>query len=172
MGKIIFILGGARSGKSSHSLKLAGAVRGRAAFVATCAPLDKEMEKRIEKHKSSRPLNWQTFEERRNLPALMAKIGSKFRVIIVDCLTLYLTNLLLAGLDEAAIERNIGQLLQTVKAVKSKTLIVSNEVGLGIVPQNRLARKFRDLAGRINQIVAEKSDEVIFMVSGLPIKVK
>ncbi len=172
MGKITFILGGARSGKSSHSLKLAGAVRGKVAFVATCAPLDKEMQQRIEKHKSSRPVNWQTFEERQNLPALIARIGPKFRVIIIDCLTLYLTNLLLAGLDEETIERNIGQLLQTLKTVKSKTLIVSNEVGLGIVPNNRLGRMFRDLAGRINQIVAEKSDEIIFMVSGLPLKVK
>ena len=172
MGKIIFILGGARSGKSSYAVESAKRLGKKVAFIATCPPVDKEMKERIALHRKKRPFNWQTFEEPQNLPPLLKKISPQFNVIIIDCLTLFISNLLSEGLDDAVIEDRIRKLLGVLKQGKCKTIIVSNEVGLGIVPGNRLARRFRDLAGRINQLVTQKADDVFFMFSGLPSKIK
>ncbi len=172
MAKIIFILGGARSGKSRLAIKLAKKDARKVAFIATCMALDREMEKRISLHKRNRPINWQTFEAPKDIALLLKKIGSKFEIIIIDCLTLLVSDLLLKGLKEKAIEDKINKILDTLKKIKAKSIIVSNEVGLGIVPKNKLARDFRDIAGRVNQIVAEKSDEAFFMLAGIPIKIK
>lgn len=172
MGKIVFILGGARSGKSRFAIKLAGERARRIAFIATCAPGDSEMKMRINLHKKIRPAHWQTFEEPHDIPLLLKKIGSKFEAIIIDCLTLLISNFLLEGLKEVAIEDRINSILNSVRKINAKVIIVSNEVGLGIVPENKLARDFRDIAGRINQIVADKADEVFFLLSGIPWRVK
>ena len=172
MDKITFITGGARSGKSRFALKLARDCGGRTAFIATCKPLDREMKKRIAIHKRSRPRHWQTFEENLRLPALLNKIGPKFDTIVIDCLTLLVSDFMLKGGKEAAIENEANKIMQALKKIKSRSIIVSNEVGLGIVPKNKLAREFRDIAGRINQIAADKSDRVFFMVSGIPWRVK
>lgn len=171
MGKITFVLGGARSGKSAYSLKLAKKYK-KVAFVATCLHLDKEMKKRIELHKKSRPSYWRTFESTQGISSLLEEIGSKFEVIIIDCLTLWVSGLLFSGLMEDAIEEEIIKTLSVLKKIKGSSIIVSNEVGLGIVPRNKLARRFRDIAGRINQLVAAKSNNVFFMISGLPLKIK
>lgn len=171
MGKITFILGGARSGKSTYALKLAKKYK-KVAFIATCKPLDLEMRRRIKLHKKIRPAHWQTFEPTQDIPLLLKKISSKFEVIIIDCLTLLVSNLLLRGLKEGAVEEKIEEMLSMLKRLKSSSIIVSNEVGLGIVPKNKLARDFRDIAGRINQIVADKSGEVFFLVSGIPWRIK
>lgn len=171
-GKIIFVLGGARSGKSSYAIKLAETFGRKVAFIATCQPLDKEMQRRIVLHKKSRSARWQTFEEPQAISSLLKKNRNKFEVILIDCLTLLVSNLLLKNLKEDAIENEINMILSILKKSKAKSIIVSNEVGLGIVPKNRLGRRFRDLAGRINQMVAEKADEVFFMVSGLPLTIK
>lgn len=170
MSKIIFIIGGARSGKSRHALKLANGKK--IAFIATCQPLDKEMKKRIALHKKARPLNWQTFEEFHDIPALLKKIGNKFDVILIDCLTLLITNLLLKKYNSGEIENEIKKILSVLKTIKAKSIIVSNELGLGIVPRNKLAREFRDIAGRVNQIAASGSDQVFFMIAGIPLKIK
>ena len=172
MGKIIFLLGGARSGKSQFAIKLAKKDARKVAFIATCVGLDREMEKRISLHKKNRPSNWQTFEAPKDIALLLKKIGPKFEIIIIDCLTLLVSDLLLKGLREEAIENKINKILAALKKIKAKSIIVSNEVGLGIVPKNKLARDFRDIAGRTNQIVAEKSDEVFFMLAGISIKIK
>lgn len=171
MGKITFILGGARSGKSQFAIKLARKKAKKVAFIATCQPKDLEMKKRIALHRKIRPTIWQTFEEPQDLTLLLKEIGSKFELIIIDCLTLWISNLLLKGVKASAIENKINKIMVALKAAKSQSIIVSNEVGLGIVPENRLARDFRDIAGRINQIVADKSSEVFFMVSGIPVKI-
>lgn len=171
MGKITFILGGARSGKSTYALSLAKK-RKKVAFIATCQGLDQEMQKRIKLHKKTRPLHWQTFEEPQKISALLSKISGEFEVILIDCLTLLVSNLMLGGNKENVIEEEIKKILIAVKKIKSQVIIVSNEVGLGIVPNNKLARDFRDIAGKINQIVAKESDEVFFMVSAMPLKVK
>lgn len=172
MRKITFVLGGARSGKSRFAIKLAKEKFSKVAFIATCLGLDREMNGRIEIHKKNRPSNWQTFDAPGDIPLLLEKIGSKFELIIIDCLTLLVSGLLLKGLREEVIENKINKVLAALKKIKAKSIIVSNEVGLGIVPKNKLARDFRDIAGRINQIVAEASDRVFFMASGIPLKIK
>lgn len=172
MGKIIFILGGARSGKSRFAIKLAKERAKKVAFIATCQPKDLEMKKRINIHKKARPRNWQSFEEPEDLSLLLKRIGSKFEVIVIDCLTLWVSNLLIKGLKEYLIKNKVNKMLAILRRIRGKSIIVSNEVGLGIVPENKLARDFRDIAGRINQIIAEKSDEVFFLVSGIPLRIK
>lgn len=172
MSKITFILGGARSGKSSYAVELAKRFNKKTAFIATCLPLDAEMRKRIELHRKKRPSHWQTFEETKDISSLLKKMGSTYSVVIIDCLTLLISNLLLEGLDDYTIEDRINKILKTLKSQKCKSIIVSNEVGLGIVPGNHMTRRFRDLAGKINQSVANEASEVFFMVSGLPSKIK
>ncbi|MBM3246095.1 MAG: bifunctional adenosylcobinamide kinase/adenosylcobinamide-phosphate guanylyltransferase [Candidatus Omnitrophica bacterium] len=171
MGKITFIIGGGRSGKSSYALSLAKKYK-KVAFIATCAPGDSEMKKRIRLHQKSRPENWQTFEELRDIPAALKRIGPEFNLIIIDCLTLLVSNLFLEGLKEKNIADEIKKTLILLKKIKGHSIIVSNEVGLGIVPQHKLTRDFRDIAGRVNQIVAKEADKAFFMVSGLALKLK
>lgn len=171
MGKFIFILGGARSGKSSYALLLAKKYE-NVAFIATCLPLDKEMKKRIKMHREIRPKHWETFEEERNIAARLKNIGDKFECIIIDCLTLLVSNLLFRKKGARLIEKEIIEMLSVLKKIKAKTIIVSNEVGLGIVPANKLARDFRDIAGRVNQIVAKSANEAYFLISGMPVKIK
>ena len=172
MGEITFILGGARSGKSSHALELAKRKGKGVAFIATSQALDEEMAKRIELHKEKRPSDWQTFEEPKDLAPLLKRIDVKIGLVIIDCLTLLISNLVSEKLEDEAIEKKIEEMLRVVKSAAFETIVVSNEVGLGIVPQNSLARRFRDLAGRVNQIVATEANEVLFMVSGMPSKIK
>lgn len=171
MGKITFILGGARSGKSSYAIKLAQGYK-KVAFIATSQALDKEMQQRIKLHQKARPAHWKTFEESKNIAPLLKKIGNDFECVIIDCLTLLVSNLLLGGYSQKIIENKINEILKGLKKNKSRVMVISNEVGLGIVPENKLARDFRDIAGKTNQIAAEAADEVFFMVSGIPIKIK
>jgi adenosylcobinamide kinase/adenosylcobinamide-phosphate guanylyltransferase len=171
MGKITFILGGARSGKSRYALEVA-LKYGKVAFIATCQPLDDEMKMRIHTHKKHRPKSWQTFEEPQDIYGLLKKIKSKFELIIIECLTLWVSNLLLKGAKEKEIISKLDRAIDSLKKSKAESIIVSNEVGLGIVPKNKLSRDFRDIAGKLNQLVAKDADEVILMVSGLPIKIK
>ncbi len=172
MAKITFILGGARSGKSAYALKIAKNMGASVAFIATGEPLDREMKERIALHKDKRPKDWKTFEEPLEPVSVLKKVGAKFDVVIIDCLTLLIANLMQKGLKEAAIETKINELLSVLKKIQTQAIIVSNEVGLGIVPVNKLTRDFRDIAGRINQLVAEKADRVFFLVSGLPWRIK
>ena len=172
MAKIIFILGGARSGKSSYAIALAKKGRRKTAFIATCQALDKEMRGRIMLHQKTRPKDWHTFEEAYNVSGLVNKIGVKFEIIIIDCITLLVSNLMLKGLSADAIQKEISSILAALNKSKARVIIVSNEVGLGIVPRNKLARNFRDLAGQVNQIIASKADEVFFMAAGIPLKIK
>ena len=171
MGKITFILGGARSGKSTHALKLANKYK-KVAFIATCEGRDSEMRQRIALHRKNRPKNWKTFEEPQEVFRLLKEVCGKFELVLIDCLTLLVANLLLKKTKASAIEARVDEIIALLKKGKSDSIIVSNEVGLGIVPDNKLGRDFRDIAGRINQIVAQAADEVIFMASGLPLKVK
>ncbi|MFH0856200.1 MAG: bifunctional adenosylcobinamide kinase/adenosylcobinamide-phosphate guanylyltransferase [Candidatus Omnitrophota bacterium] len=171
MGKITLILGGARSGKSTQALNLAKGSKG-VAFIATGEGLDQEMEERILEHKAARPDNWKTFEEPKELAGLLAKLDGPFDCIIIDCLTLLVSNLLLSGCKDQLIADKIKASLLQLRKRKAKAIIVSNEVGLGIVPANKLARRFRDIAGKINRIVAQESDEVLFIASGIPLTLK
>ena len=172
MNSITFIVGGARSGKSSYAIELAKGRDKKVAFIATCQPLDKEMKLRIELHKKKRPGHWKTFEEPKDLEGLLKRLGAEFDIVIIDCLTLFISNLLSKGLSDEEIEGLMDKISKILKAAKYKSIIISNEVGLGIVPRNRIARRFRDLAGKINQKAARNAEEVIFMVSGIPLSIK
>ena len=168
-GKIIFILGGARSGKSGFALETASGIPGRKAFIATAQALDDEMGQRIARHKAERTDEWQAFEEPINIQELIARIHGTYDVLLIDCLTLWITNLMLGNV---AIEGKARLLLEALSACRSSVFIVSNEVGLGIVPDNRLSREFRDIAGTLNQKVAALADEVYFVAAGLPLRIK
>jgi len=170
--KIIFVTGGARSGKSQFALKLAKELPGPKAYLATAQALDKEMAERIKKHKKGRSPDWQTLEEPLRVAAALKEQGDRFRLILLDCLTLWISNLLMAGWRGKRILREADRLLKVCQGARCSLVIVSNEVGLGIVPDNPTARIFRDLSGMINQKVARKADEVYFLVSGLAQQLK
>ena len=172
MGKITLILGGARSGKSQFALKLARETSRSVVFIATATVSDKEMWKRIKLHRKNRPSHWKTIEEPKKLSFLVKRISKKTDLIIIDCLTIFISNLLLEGRSDYSIQSEVNSVLRTIRNSGFNSLIVSNEVGMGIVPDNPLARRFRDLAGRINQFIAAASDEAYFIVSGLPLKLK
>ncbi|MCG2722534.1 MAG: bifunctional adenosylcobinamide kinase/adenosylcobinamide-phosphate guanylyltransferase [Thermodesulfovibrionales bacterium] len=169
--KIIFIIGGARSGKSTYALKDASLNKGQKAYIATAEALDEEMRDRIEKHKDQRGEDWDTYEEPLRIIKVIQEIKGKYTAIVIDCLTLWLSNVIHSGLD---IGNEIESLIDTLRVSHhtSRIYIVSNEVGMGIVPKNELARKFRDFAGILNQKVAEVSDEVYLLVAGIPMKIK
>jgi len=171
--KIIFILGGVRSGKSRHALKLAEAFGDRRLFVATAQPLDEEMAARIENHKKQREDRWETAEEPLELAQILSRAQNRYDVILIDCLTLWVSNLLgVYGEDRGEIEDHIQDLIDCLGKCGTPVVVVSNEVGMGIVPDNPLARAFRDLTGILNQGVARVAGRVIFMVAGIPVVVK
>ena len=162
--------GGARSGKSTYALRRARECGGRLAYVATAQALDEEMRARVAAHQAERGGEFETIEEPVDLAAVITARAGEFDALVVDCLTLWLSNLLLAGgLD---VRRETGRLLEAVTDVRSRVILVTNEVGLGIVPDNELARRFRDESGRLNQEVAARADEVWWMVFGCPMRVK
>lgn len=164
------VLGGARSGKSDFAERLVEASALPMHYVATGRAFDDEMRERIAHHQATRQgKGWMTHEEPFDLVGLLVRIDAPERAILVDCLTLWVTNLMMEGRDMAAEFSALAAALPTMRA---RLVFVSNEVGLGIVPENRMARDFRDHAGRLHQIVAEKSAEVYFVAAGLPLKMK
>ncbi len=165
---IVLIGGGARSGKSRHALKLARQYGSRLAFIATAQAGDGEMRDRIARHRQERGPEFTTFEEPLCVAARIAAEDGRFDAFVVDCLTLWLSNFIEAG----PAEDEIDKLIAAAAAARSPVLLVTNETGCGIVPENALARQFRDLAGRMNQRAAEAADEVYWMVFGIPLKVK
>ena len=168
---VSLILGGARSGKSSFAEKLA-AESGRAkVYLATSQIWDGEMEERVSIHKSRRGPEWQLVEEPIELLPQLGKLASKEKVILVDCLTLWLTNLMMAEADVAKASTELVQGLAKLPSGCS-VLLVSNEVGQGIVPVEKMARDFRDHAGRLHQDIAAIADNVWFVTAGLPQKLK
>jgi adenosylcobinamide kinase / adenosylcobinamide-phosphate guanylyltransferase len=173
MGTITLITGGARSGKSTHAMRLATPYR-RKFFVATGEALDAEMAERIEKHRTSRPPDFQTIEEPVEIVAALEGINAKADLVIVDCLTLWISNLMLSGgKDEIAILAQADRLAAALKQASFASFVVTDEVGAGIVPTDHAeSRRFRDLLGWTNQKVAAAADDVILMVAGYPVKVK
>jgi adenosylcobinamide kinase/adenosylcobinamide-phosphate guanylyltransferase len=171
---IIFITGGARSGKSNLAVQIAENAKGGVAFIATAQSGDEEMKERIRLHKESRPEDWTTIEEPLNIASAIAEVKGH-KVIIIDCLTLLLSNLMFennGSNSEDEIMNKIRDMIQAARDFDGTTIVVSNEVGMGIVPENELARRFRDLAGKANQIMAADADEVYICFAGIPIKLK
>ncbi|MCG7347040.1 bifunctional adenosylcobinamide kinase/adenosylcobinamide-phosphate guanylyltransferase [Sphingomonas sp. ACRSK] len=168
-GRTMLVLGGARSGKSRYAQSLAEASGGRLVFVATAQAFDDEMTDRIRRHQADRDGRWTTVEASVDLASAIAAADDEDAVVLVDCLTLWASNLLL-GEEDA--EARLAQLLAALERARGQVLLVANEVGLGIVPDNALARAFRDLAGTVNQRVAAVADQVHMTVAGIPIIVK
>lgn len=179
MGQLIVILGGARSGKSSYAQELAHEMGGsQVLFVATAEAGDADMAQRISKHRQSRPAVWRTLEVPRHVGQALPHHLGKALVVVVDCLTLLVSNALLAlpePLDSeaaAAVQDEVSALLHACQSSTATFIVVSNEVGLGLVPDNALGRLYRDLLGQANQAVARQANVVYFMVAGLAIDVK
>lgn len=172
MAKITFITGGARSGKSGFAERLAYELEGKRAYVATAQALDPEMAARIEKHRKDRGKAWDTYEEPLAIAELLQKLSTRYEVVLLDCLTLWLSNIIAHTGDGDVISAHSEELIAAIDGFRGTLLIVSNEVGLGIVPDNPLARQFRDYAGLLNQKVAQVADEVYFTASGIPIRIK
>jgi len=171
--RVVFVLGGARSGKSRYARLLGETVDGRRLFVATAQALDDEMTQRIENHKRDRGSLWETREEPTEIMTAIRDSQGTHDIILIDCLTLWLSNLLMAhGENPDKIEDRIQDLVRCLKETKTAVILVSNEVGLSIVPENRLGRVFRDLAGRLNQHIARVANRVVFMVAGIPMDIK
>jgi adenosylcobinamide kinase/adenosylcobinamide-phosphate guanylyltransferase len=186
MGDLILVTGGARSGKSTYAEKLARDLGRPVLYIATAVPFDREMRDRIARHRARRPADWDTYEGDRNLAAVFKSHPHSYRTVLLDCVTILITNLLLqadgvetGNLGAAVwekIEQNIwGELQAFLTAATQATatvIIVTNEVGYGIVPENQLARIFRDIAGRVNQQLAARAQTVYLVVCGLPVKLK
>lgn len=166
---ITFILGGARSGKTLHAMRLAEETGLERVYVATGWAGDDEMAERIARHRRERGASWQTIEDRTGLGRVIANEARPGRVLLIDCLTLWLSNLILEGRDVPA-ESN--SLISALHAAAGRIILVSNEVGLGLVPETRLGRVFRDEQGRLNQAVAAVAQNVIFVAAGLPLTLK
>jgi len=187
MGRLIFILGGARSGKSRFAQQLAQSCSDEGhrsvVYIATAEAGDEHMRQRIERHRRDRPSGWETVEAPQNVAAAIEAAGDS-AAIIVDCLTLWISNLLLAGGEdlnedeaqvasrEEAILGEVEALIQAARKANAQVIVASNEVGMGIVPLTQLGRIFRDIAGRANQALAQAADEVYVMWAGLPQRIK
>ena len=171
MGRIVLITGGARSGKSDHALRLAGAY-GQRAFIATAQPVDKEMRLRIAAHRRERDSSLFTVEEPIRVASALLSLPKEIEVTVIDCLTVWLGNLMHRFGKEIESCPEMDAFLDAIKKSSCDLIVVTNEVGMGIVPPNRVARKFRDLAGRLNRQVATLASQVVFMACGLPIALK
>lgn len=169
MAQVTFILGGARSGKSAYAEQLAGQCAAPKLYIATAEPHDAEMAERIEDHRRRRGPGWDTLEIPVALPETLLLPDYSGHIILVDCLTLWLSNLMLHHHD---IQRHTHDLIESLLRSPAQILLVSNEVGLGIVPDNALARQFRDAAGMLHQRVAAATDRVVWMVAGIPTLIK
>lgn len=167
--RIVLVFGGARSGKSRFAEGLLRQSGLDAHYIATAEALDGEMSTRIAHHRASRPAEWTTHEEPLDLPGKLLDVARPGRAVLVDCLTLWLTNLMMAGRDIAAA---FDELAAVCPALKGQVVFVANEVGLGIVPEHRMSRDFRDDAGLLNQRIAALADEVHFIAAGLSLRMK
>ncbi len=183
MAKIILITGGARSGKSKFAQELAIKSGEPVLFVATAEAGDEEMRERIEEHKKARPATWETLEVTTHVGGQIAQKAGQVKTVVVDCITLLVNNIFLKycqpdgeGIDAARVEKEImaeiAELAGCIGQVPASFIIVTNEVGLGIVPANKMGRLYRDFLGRANQVLTKCADEVYLMVSGIPLPIK
>lgn len=172
MPEKILVIGGCRSGKSSHALSLAEQIPGAKRFIATCIPFDDEMKERVSHHQIERSPDWITVESPIDLPGAIAEHSTSSGVVLADCLTLWVSNLLMKNISGQELVPEINRLTHAIHHAAGSVILVSNEVGTGIVPENALARLFRDSAGLTNQRVASAVNKVIWMVAGIPVVIK
>ncbi|MDK2868535.1 MAG: adenosylcobinamide kinase / adenosylcobinamide-phosphate guanylyltransferase [Clostridiales bacterium] len=183
---ISYVTGGARSGKSRFAEAKVAVLGSKIAYIATAIPFDEGMQDRIAKHRRQRPASWETIEQYKQFETLVhQKAFSEADALIFDCATVMITNMMMdSGLDfdtidvesvnslESEIAKEVEKLLNVCRENDKQLVIVSNEVGLGLVPSYRMGNFFRDIQGRINQLLAREADEVHFVVSGIPLKIK
>ena len=179
MGELILVLGGARSGKSTFAQNLAQQMgEQNVVFVATAEARDEEMRLRIEKHRQKRPAGWRTLEARRHVGQEVKEADSSEKVVLVDCMTVLVSNRLIEYEDafvpevEATVMEEVDALISCAKKVSGAVIVVSNEVGMGLVPPYPLGRAYRDLLGKSNQVLAAEADHVYLLVGGLPLDIK
>ena len=173
MNKKIFVIGGCRSGKSNHALELAEKMAANERiFIATCVPQDDEMRQRVAKHQQNRSQSWKTIEAPLHLPQVIMDNARAEGVVLIDCLTLWINNLLMENESAPDVENQISKLVRALQSADGTVIIVSNEVGTGIVPENKLARLYRDLVGSVNQEMARIADRVVWVVAGIPVTIK
>ena len=174
--RLTLVLGGARAGKSSYAQRLASEGGGRVLFVATAEAGDPDMAARIAAHRRERPPDWDTLEEPVDLVGALSGAASRYDTVLLDCLTLWVSNLLLRTTDadpsHTGILSETEWLLDVFRRGSASWIVVTNEVGLGVVPPTRLGRVFSDELGRVNQLVAAAADDVYFMAAGLPMALK
>lgn len=169
--ELILILGGARSGKSAFAQNLASDLGGRVLFVATAEPLDEDMTERINEHKRLRPRHWRTLEVSRDVANELPAHLPNSEVVVLDCITLLVSNLVVSGNGDKVIEE-IEELVRCIDNWEGKFIVISNEVGLGLVPGDKLSRDYRDLLGKANQLLAKHARQVYFLAAGIPVKIK
>jgi adenosylcobinamide kinase / adenosylcobinamide-phosphate guanylyltransferase len=172
MAHLLMVTGGTRSGKSRYAVEQASAWGSRVLYIATCQPADDEMRERVRRHQAERPSTWTTFEPGSNVLPVVQEQGPSADGILLDCLTLYVSSLLMTGSGEEAVIQQVDELCSALRHVGRPAAIVTNEVGWGVVPETPLGRLFRDVAGRANQVAARHAQEVVLMISGLPMVVK
>jgi adenosylcobinamide kinase/adenosylcobinamide-phosphate guanylyltransferase len=168
MKQIIFVTGGCRSGKSRFALEYANTYFKSKIFLATAPALDDEMKKRIKAHQEARGPEWGAMEEQTEIAKAVASVETNYEVILLDCMTLWLSNLIMAGEQESQIFSRTEAFIEAIQKIPQSVIIVSNEVGYGIVPVNDIARHFRDIMGTVNQRLAACADVVVWTVVGLP----
>lgn len=172
MGQFTLVIGGARSGKSKFAVELAKRINERVAFIATAVVTDDEMRKRIEQHRKMRPATWTTVEEPLHITRWLKAHHAEFDAIVVDCITVWLTNWLMEGLTDETILAVIDEFIDMATSYQGHIIAVSNEVGMGVVPETPLGRRFRDLAGEVNQRIAAKASTVYWLCAGVPVRIK
>lgn len=172
-GPVILVLGGCRSGKSRHALSLAEqTAETPRVFLATCVAQDDEMRDRVARHRAERGSGWTTVEEPVHIARAIDTQGKTASVILLDCLTLWMGNLFMESTNMDLLLAHIGKLTEALDRCLCPVIVVSNEVGMGIVPDNALARQYRDVVGWTNQAVAAQADQVILTVAGIPMRIK
>jgi adenosylcobinamide kinase/adenosylcobinamide-phosphate guanylyltransferase len=169
----MLVLGGAKSGKSSFALSVCSSLNKKRIFLATAQALDQEMEERIRRHKVERGSGWRTIEEPLKVAETIGSLDSKDTIILLDCLTLWLNNLYMEHEeDQETIDEAIDNLARQLADIRGAVVVVSNEVGMGIVPDNQLSRTYRDTAGYMNQRIARLAGKVVTVLAGLPLVLK
>jgi len=171
-GWLILVTGGSRSGKSRFAVELAKGCGPRIVYLATCQAADQEMRQRIARHRRQRPARWRTIEHPADPAQVVARLNGTSDGLILDCLTMYVAQLVVAGASDAAIERQVRRLCAAIRRAPYPVILVTNEVGSGVVPEFPMGRRFRDLAGLANQTAAALADEVYLLVAGIPTRLK
>ncbi|MBI4777801.1 bifunctional adenosylcobinamide kinase/adenosylcobinamide-phosphate guanylyltransferase [Candidatus Desantisbacteria bacterium] len=168
---ITFIIGGIRSGKSRFACQMAMEKNKGVVYIATCVPLDDETMERVEKHKASRPRDWLVIEEPRDVAKVLPTIRNN-SVILIECLTFWVSNLLLDGKGYEDICQRVGELVDVLRGINNDVIVVSNEVGLSGISPNKLARMFTDILGETNQLICSAAEEVYTVIAGIPVRIK